>query len=450
MDNLTPKDHAEAVALFRSEIVGALTRIDLPRGALAEKLEALSQQRFRPPGATATRTFAVPTLERWYRLYKKGGLAALRPEPRSDRGVARALTPEQQDLLCDVRRERPSASAELILDTLVADGRLHADVLSPSSLRRLFAARGLDKRTLRNGIDGKQRLRWEASHPGALWHGDVCHGAHLLIGGEKKPVRIHGMLDDASRYVVALEAMHQEREVDMLGLLVRAVRKHGPPDAIYLDNGSTYRGYTLALACARMGTTLLHAKPYDAPARGKMERFWRTLRERCLDFAGSLGSLHDLNVRLCAFLDEHYHRTPHGALMGKAPETVFTAAARPDDFDETKLRNALTVHVRRRVRGDSTVPMDGEDWETDQGFLARRLVTVSRCMVDPAEPPWIEHEGVRHVLCPVDPRKNAHRKRAPLCLDTPHEARTPFDPPKALLDKSLGRAPTLPGSKEET
>ena len=450
MENLTPKDHAEAVALFRSEIVGALTRIDLPHGALAERLEALSQQRFRPPGATATRTFAVPTLERWYRHYKKGGLAALRPEPRSDRGAARALTAEQQELLCDVRRERPSASAELILDTLVADGRLEADVISPSSLRRLFAARGLDKRTLRHGVDGKQRLRWEAERPGALWHGDVCHGAHLLIGGEKKPVRIHGMLDDASRYVVALEAMHQEREVDMLGLFVRALRKHGPPDALYLDNGATYRGHTLALACARMGTTLLHAKPYDAPARGKMERFWRTLRERCLDFAGTLGSLHDLNVRLYAFLDEHYHRTPHGALMGKAPETVFTASPRPDNFDEKKLRDALTVHVRRRVRGDSTVPMDGDDWETDQGFLARRLVTVSRCMVDPTEPPWIEHEGVRHVLVPVDPRKNAHRKRATLCLDKPHEARTPFDPPKALLDKSLGRAPKSSSDKEST
>src|SRR5580658_5384600 len=353
MENLTPKDHAEAVALFRSEIVGALTRIDLPRGVLAEKLEALSQQRFRPPGATATRTFAVPTLERWYRLYKKGGLAALRPEPRSDRGAARALTPEQQDLLCDVRRERPSASAELILDTLVADGRLHADVLSPSSLRRLFAARGLDKRTLRNGIDGKQRLRWEASHPGALWHGDVCHGAHLLIGGEKKPVRIHGMLDDASRYVVALEAMHQEREVDMLGLLVRAVRKHGPPDALYLDNGSTYRGHTLALACARMGTTLLHAKPYDAPARGKMERFWRTLREGCLNHTGSLASLHDLNVRIWAWLDMHYHPSSHGALMGGSPATVFESAARATDrFDEARLRAALTVHARRRVRRD--------------------------------------------------------------------------------------------------
>jgi putative transposase len=444
-DAFTPKDHAEAVALFRSEIVGALTRLDMPRGDLVARLEMLSRQRFRPPGSGTTRTFAVPTLTRWYRRYKKGGLGALRPEPRADKGAARALTPEQQDLVCDIRRENSSASAELILDTLVLEGRIEQDAASPSAIRRLFAARGLDRRTLRTTREGKQRLRWEAERPGALWHGDVCHGAHILVAGDKKPVRIHALLDDASRYVIAIEAMHQEREVDMLSLLVRAVRKYGPPDALYLDNGATYRGRTLALACARMGTTLMHAKPYDAPARGKMERFWRTLRERCLDFTGALSSLHDLNVRLYAFLDEHYHQTPHGGLMGKAPEAVFAAAPRhADGFDEKCLRDALTVHVRRRVRGDCTLPMDGEDWETDLGFLARRLVTVSRCMVDPADPPWIEHEGTRHVLHPVDPRRNAKRPRASYCRDAAHEARTPFDPPAALLDKALGRRKEAP------
>jgi len=104
MDILEPKDHGEAVALFRSEVVGVLTRLDLPRGELAARLKTLSEQRFRPPGATTTRTFAVPTLTRWYRLYKRGGLAALCPTPRADRGAARALTPEQQELVCEIGR----------------------------------------------------------------------------------------------------------------------------------------------------------------------------------------------------------------------------------------------------------------------------------------------------------------------------------------------------------
>ena len=155
-------------------------------------------------------------------------------------------------------------------------------------------------------------------------------------------------------------------------LLVRAVRKHGPPDAMYLDNGATYRGETLSLACARMGTTLVHAKPYDAPARGKIERFWRTLREGCLDHTGSLASLHDLNVRLWAWLDERYHKAPHGALMGKTPHEVFTAAARePDPFDEAKLRDALTVQ-RAASPPSRQHPRDGRRRLGDRPALPRR------------------------------------------------------------------------------
>jgi hypothetical protein len=128
--------------------------------------------------------------------------------------------------------------------------------------------------------------------------------------------------------------------------------------------------------------------------------------------------------------------------MGGSPESVFGAAARPaDGFDEMRLRAALTVHERRRVRRDSTLSMDGDDWETDLHFLAGRLVTVSRCMVDPEEPPYLEHEGKRFALHKVDPIANARRARSPSSLDTPHEARVPFDPTRAMLDAELGRAP---------
>jgi hypothetical protein len=306
----------------------------------------------------------------------------------------------------------------------------------------MFREQGLDRVTVANA-DGRKklRLRWQADRPGALWHADVCHGGPQELGeAGAAPVRIHAILDDASRYVVAIEAMRQEREIDMLGLLVRAVRRHGPPDALYLDNGSTYRGQALSLAIARMGGVLIHARPYDAPARGKIERFWRTMREQFLRFAGKYSTLHDLNVRLWAWLDERYHKAPHGGLMGKTPEAVYNASPRSaDDFDESKLRAALTVHARRRVRRDNTLAMDGEDWETNLGFLAGRLVTVGRCLVEPDDPPWIEHEGRSYPLHPVDPVRNASRPRSVCCLDQPHEARVPFDPPGASLDRALGR-----------
>jgi transposase InsO family protein len=440
MKDLSPKNHAEAVALFRSEIVGALTRRELDRGDLADALLELGKQRFRPPGAKLSKTISLATLERWYYAYKSGGLDALKPAARSDRGRCQELAAEQRQLLLDIREEHPTASVPVILRTLVAEGRLESDAISASSVRRFYQEKGFDRVALRNQARGKVRLRWQAERPGALWHADVCHGAAVLIDGKNLPVRIHGILDDASRYIIALEAFHHERESEMLTLLVRAVRKHGPADALYLDNGATYRGQALSLACARMGTALIHAKPYDAPARGKMERFWRTLRGGCLDHTGSLGSLHDLNVRLWAFIDQHYHRAPHGGLLGKSPQSIYEATPRPvDGFDEQKLRKALTIHVRRRVRRDSTLPMDGADWETNLHFLAGKLVTVSRCLVDPNEPPWIEHEGRAHVLHPVNPKKNAQRTRSASCLDAPHPARTAFDPATALLDRALGK-----------
>ena len=74
-------------------------------------------------------------------------------------------------------------------------------------------------------------------------------------------------------------------------------------------------------------------------------------------------------------------------------------------------------------------------------FLAGKLVSVSRCLIDPSEPPWIEHEGRVHPLHPVNPKANGQKGRSKSCLDTAHPTRDPvaFDPPKALLDKALGR-----------
>jgi hypothetical protein len=251
------------------------------------------------------------------------------------------------------------------------------------------------------------------------------------------PVRIHALLDDHARYVVALRVVATEQEQDMLDLLVAALRAHGAPDALYLDNGSTYRGETLRLICARLGISLLHAKPYDPQARGKMERFWLTLRRQVLDYCTGLSSLHAIQERLTAWLDLHYHRAPHGGLMGRTPMDVYLPETREiDRVDEAVLKKALVVTETRKVRRDTTVSIEGRVFELDRGWLAGRVVDVSWSALDEPIAPWAEYEGKRFELHPVDPEKNASRERPPRLDAPPKKPANPvaFDPPKALLD----------------
>lgn len=431
MEKLVPKNQGEAVAIFRSQVLGPLMHRSLSRGELRAALVALSQQRLRPPGSTLTRTFSVPTLERWYYRWRKAGLGALVPRPRKDRGLAQALDEGTRQLLLDVRREHPSASARLILRTLVAQGRLRQGAVSESTLRRLLAGAGLDRVSLRRSPGATPRLRWEASHPGALWHGDVCHGPTLANG---HPLRIHALLDDRSRYVVALQACTSEREQDMLVLLLAALRTWGRPDCLYLDNGSTYSGKALATACARLDTSLLHARPYDPQARGKMERFWRTLREGMLDHLDVRQSLAEVQRRLDTFLERHYLSQPHASLMGDSPAFVW-ASRKTHLVSEQQLQQALTVRERRLVSRDGVVRLEGQLFEVRQSFLAGRRLVVCHCLVEGLAPQaWVEHDGQRYGLHPLDKQLNGATRRPP--RSQPASLHTAFDPTAPQQDAS--------------
>lgn len=429
-ETIRAKDEAEAVALFRAQVLGPLLCAGtLPRGELAHALRALSETPVRPPGSPVTRTYAVPTLQRWYYAYRRGGLPALTPQRRSDRGHARALSDAQRELVLAIAREHPGVSAALLLRTLEEDGRLPRGLVGAATLRRLLVAHGLDRRTLRRRTE-RPRRRWVAPAPNAVWHADVCHGPALRVDGAAVPLRIHALLDDHSRYVVALAAFATEQESEMLTLFVRALRRHGAPDVLYLDNGPTYVGETLKVACGRLGIGLVHAQPHDPEARGKMERFWRTLRAQCLDHLRQPGSLHDVQAALLAWLDRHYLVTPHSSLLGKTPAQVYLPVE-TTPVPDAHLHEALLVRQRRRVRKDGTLAVAGTDFELDATYLCGRLVTVARSLLDPSAPPWIEHEDQRLALRPVDPGANGRRtkrRKASARIDA-----VPFDPNGARL-----------------
>jgi hypothetical protein len=180
-----------------------------------------------------------------------------------------------------------------------------------------------------------------------------------------------------------------------------------------------------------------------------MERFWRTLRDGCLRHLGQLASLHDVQVRLHAFLDQHYHVAPHAGLLGRSPASVWDPTEsdrKADRITEDMLHAALTVRARRQVRRDTTVSVDGATWQLDQGFLAGRIVTVAHSLLANGGPPWVEQDGKRLPLHSVDPVQNARTGRRPR---RPGERRdqVAFDPPGALLRRAAGRRPRRGGDR---
>jgi putative transposase len=439
---LRPKDHAEEVSLFRVQVLGPVLNRELQRGELLAELRILATRRFRPPGSPSTRTFSVPTLLRWHRRYRKEGLAGLRPISRRT-GDALALTDAERELLLQIRSEHPAVPANVILDTLLLDGRLERGRISAPTLRRFYRHHGVPRLTKAKANRPRgERRRWEAGHVGELWHADVCHGPTLVIGDKRIPLRIHALLDDKSRYVLALRVFDNEREAAMLELMLEALRLHGAPQRLYLDNGSTYRGEALETACGRLDINLLHASPYDPQARGKMERFWRTMREGCLSTMGKQDSLHAVQVRLLAWLRERYHKAAHASLVGRSPAQAW-AERKLLERTEDELAVALTVREERRVRADCTLTIGNADWEVAEGFLAGRLLTVARTLADPQRPPWIEHDDRIYALRPVDAVANGRRRtrRKP----KPGLDAVDFDPVGVLLDHAMGRLPRKGG-----
>jgi len=429
----------ERVALFRLSVVGDLLARDLEPGELKEELMRRAEQRYRPPGAPCSRVFSFKTLQRWYYAAKADLTGGLVPVSRV-RGFALKLTDEQRELLLEMRQEHPTASAELVLSEAVRHGVVTTDELKLTTLRRLYRSVGMPRvsRRVANRPPDVQRRRWQAEHPGDLWHGDVCHLMLVDEQGRPRRVLVHGLLDDASRYCTALAPRLHELEQDMLEVFCGALLRHPAPHTLYLDNGACYRGDVLKLVCQRLGIQLVHAQPHSPEARGKMERFWRTMRQRCTDHLPPAATPHQVGQALWAWLDTDYHRRPHAGLLGDVPRRRYLQGlpAQRVPLTPKQLAAALEVELGRQVKQDGTFDLDGVTYEVSGRHLAgKRITVVVDALTDrPLRARW-QDQLLR--FGPCDPVANRRRPRPPATPPVPVGlAGVPFDPIAALLQKA--------------
>jgi len=413
----------ERIALFRFGAIAELVNGPLAPGEKEKLLTRLTQKQWSIPGTSRT-TLGRATLRDWAAAYRAMGLEGLKPRPRNDAGTSRAIPEPVVEQLLALRKERPKASLESLVRAMRLSGGIPADLrLAPSTVHRVLAAHGVP--SVAPGTPEPDARAFTFPHANDLWTSDVMHGPHLLVPGRRDGGKTYllAFMDDATRMVPYAAFYASENAACFQDALKQGVLRRGVPRRLYTDNGSTYRTHHLEVICATLGIVLVHSRPHHPRGRGKIERFFRTVRSAFLAHITPemLTSLATLNRVFWAWLEAEYHHTVHGGLDGKTPldrfldDRALTRPA-PDDLDAL-----MRMRVQRKIGRDRTLRLDRRLYEAPDGF-AGDTVEVRYDPYDPSRPVHIVRKGdASEVLVRrLDLHANAHipRRRD----ETPPEA----------------------------
>jgi putative transposase len=426
-----PMHDIHPLALFRYSVLGALvSRGRLERGELKATIRALAARDYDIPGSRNSR-ISEKTIEAWYYAWRRGGLDALAPCPRADRGQSK-LEPAIQAAVLAAKRENPRRSINGIVRLLEQRGTVAKGALPRSSVHRLLKGHGLSRAPGSAGEPEELRA-YEAQFAGDIWYGDVMHGPKVPMAGALRKAYLVSLMDDASRLIAHSAFCPGEGALDIEGVLKQAVLKRGLPARLVIDNGSAYRAKTLQGICARLGIHLVYCRPYRPQGKAKLERWHRTFRDQFLSEldAGRLQDLSDLNARLWAWIEQVYHRSAHAGLRGRTPlERYQQDLARIRTLGQRAATlDALFHHrIARKVRRDGTVSYQGDRFEVPYELSGRQVVLV----VDP-------HTGQVHgvedaqgqplgTATPLDAVANVERRRRKPEPAEPPARGTPAEP----------------------
>ncbi len=358
------QDRHRDIALFRYSLIRdaadpSLTAAE--RGQLVRYLAA--RDHLGPHGRRVQ--VGRSTLDRWIRAWRVGGLDALVPTARTAEPVT---PPAVLELAVALKLERPGRTAAQVGRIIAAE---QGWAPSARTIQRLFERRGLNVRP--DGRAPEAFSRFEAEVSNELWTGDALHGP--VVGGRK--VYLLAFIDDHSRLLVGYRWTHAEDTVRLEAALRAGLAARGIPGGIYVDNGSAFASKPLLRACASLGIRLTHSTPRRPEGRGKIERFFRTVRDQFLiELSGDAMpvDLVELNRLFAAWVEGVYHRCVHSE-TGQAPF---------DRFDPTvvvlptagQLHEAFLWSETRVVTKVATVSLHGNDYEVDGALVGQRVELV--------------------------------------------------------------------------
>jgi len=375
----------------------ALKRYQLISPVLAEPARAQNEY-FRKQAETehefpryGLKKVRISTMKAWLRKYRKEGFDALKPKTRSDGGRPKRL---DEGLLKAIEikcKAHPSLSGQKLYEMLRDQDLLGQPPVHYNTLLRVVKEQGW--LPLKNRTD--VRKAYEVDNVNDLWIADFMHGPQVRTANRSAKAILCAILDDHSRMVVG-HAFSTSETISALTLVLKeAFLAYGIPKRVYCDNSSTFSSDLLTRSCAQAGISLIHSKPYDSPSRGKVERLFRTIRERFLSVLQEGMTLEELNETFSLWLKDDYHRKLHTGIEERPIDRYNASVGRVliRRLSREELDEIFLIRHERVVNHDATISFKGSLYEVPAAYIRQRIEI--RHPVDAPEELYLYDNGVR-------------------------------------------------------
>jgi transposase InsO family protein len=404
-------DPNREMALFRFSMVAPAIQNTYSDDSASAYFRRVTAVPLRRPDGTEFQ-YTPKTLEKWAALYKNGGLDALTPTTRSDKGRVRALSGDCISEIYNIREKFPKLGSTQIHLRLFQMG-LITDSVSVRTVQRFVKNNGLKKGCAPGAP--KDRKAFEEAYFGGMWMADSCYFPYIREDGQNRRTYLVAIVDDHSRLVVGARLFYEDNAYNFQKVLKSAIATYGVPKKLYVDSGGPYKNAQLSYICAEAGIVLIHAPVRDGAAKGKVERTFGTFKSRWLHGfdTGTLTSLDEFNRELDIYTREH--NTTLNSSTGATPMDRFMATRdhAPAPRSAERLDNCFMNRATCKVRPDSTLTFSKTQFDAPIQFIGHKVEV--RFLPDRMEDAFIFDAGIRFPLKLTDKVANgkAQREKGP-------------------------------------
>lgn len=322
------------------------------------------------------RKFTWRTIQTWYSRYKKHGVTGMKKDSRSDKGLSRKITPEQLleaiNEVLPLFRQGDHFNKMDVYRRIIEKGIITKSQLAQTTFYRFIREYELlkDKEP-----DTKKRLAFAMEYANQLWQGDTMFGPYVKDStGKSIQTKLIAFIDDASRVITHGEFFNSENTDALIAVLKAAFYKRGIPEQMYCDNGGIYTGQEITLVCSRVGCILRHTPVRDGAAKGKIERFFRRVRDQFLSRNLDLSNLNSLNKQFSLWVEEEYNSSIHSAI-GMKPIDRFALDLKRIKFLNPNQANDefFFAEDTRSVKNDNTFSFKSIRYETPSDLRGKKI-----------------------------------------------------------------------------